>query len=111
MPLTPKSPKDLALAPVAAQIDQNLQRLREMPDDAGIDFELALELDKPEFEHTRDERAARVLAVALRGVDTHGWHAEITEDGSAVRLTGGSVSLDIALGAAVQHYIQTPVAV
>ncbi len=101
----PKTPKDLALAPVAAEIDRNLQRLRDLDDDEGIDFELSLELDKPPFVHSRHERAARVLAVALRGVDLHGWNAEITEDAAAVRLTGGSVSLDISVGAAVRDYI------
>lgn len=109
MTLTPKTPKDLALAPVAVQIDRNLQRLRDLTDEE-IHYELALALDKPEFEGTREERAERVLAVALRGVDTYGWDAEITEDGAAVRLTGGSVSLDISLGAAVRDYIEALVA-
>jgi len=106
----PKTPKDLALAPVAAQIDMNLRRLRERTP-SEIDYEVSLELDKPAIPNTRDMRSERVLMVALRDVDLHGWHAEMTPDLSAVRLSGGSVSLDIAVGAAVMQFIQEPVAV
>jgi hypothetical protein len=105
MSLHPKTPKDLALAPVAAGIDTNLQRLRDRHTDAEIEYELALELNEPVAAVDRAERATRVLAVALRDVDLHGWDAEVTEDGSAVRLRGGSVSVDIAVGAAVQRYV------
>jgi hypothetical protein len=105
MSLHPRTPKDLALAPVAARIDANVQRLRERPEEAQIEYELTLELNEPAETDDRDERAARVLAVALRGVDLHGWDAEVTDDGSAIQLSGGSVSLDIALGAAVQRFV------
>ena len=105
MSLHPKSAKDLSLAPVAAAIDVNLQRLRGHRSVEGIEFELSLELDRPPAAETRDERAMRVLAVALRDVDLHGWNAEITDDGSGVRLTGGSVSLDLSVGAPVQRYV------
>lgn len=111
MTYSPKNPKDLVLAPVAAGIDRNLQRLRSKDTEFDVEFELQLELDRPSFDDTRDERAARVLALALRDVDMHGWSAAITEDGSAVRLTGGSVSLDISLGALTQQFIdRMPVA-
>jgi hypothetical protein len=105
MSLHPKTPKDLALAPVAAGIDANLQRLRERLDDAQIEYELTLELNEPAERDDRDERAMRVLALALRDVDLHGWDANVTEDGSAIQLSGGSVSLQIALGAAVQQFV------
>jgi hypothetical protein len=110
MSLHPKTPKDLALAPVAAAIDANLERLRARQDDTTIEYELTLELNEPAETDDRDERAARVLAVALRDVDLHGWDAEVTDDGSAIRLSGGSVSLQIALGASVQRFVG-PVAV
>jgi len=105
MSLHPKSAKDLALAPVAAAVDANLQRLRERPDDAQIEYELTLELNEPAQADDRDERAGRVLALALRSVDLHGWDATVTDDGSAVQLRGGSVSLQVALGATVQRYV------
>ncbi len=105
MSLHPKSPKDLALAPVAAAIDSNLRRLREQRTAAQIEYELALELNQPTAAVDRAERATRVLAVALRDVDLHGWAAELTDDGSAVRLAGGSVSVDLAVGASVQRYV------
>jgi len=106
----PKSPKDLALAPVAVQVDQNLRRLRDLTP-TQIDYEIALELDKPAIPNTPEMRAERVLQVALRDVEMHGWHAEITPDYSAVRLSGGSVSLDISTGATVPEFIADPVAV
>jgi hypothetical protein len=108
---SPKTPKDLALAPVAVGIDLNLQRLRAKETQEGIEFELQLELDRPAFADTREERADRVLRVALRDVDMHGWAAAMTPDGSAVRITGGSVSLDVSVGAAAQRFIDVaPVA-
>jgi hypothetical protein len=108
MTLRPKVPTDMALAPVAAEIDINLQRLRDKsPGD--IQFELELELDRPLFANTRDVRAAQVLRVALRNVDRHGWEGVITGDGCRLHLTGGSVTLDLGLGAAVMGYIETGV--
>jgi hypothetical protein len=108
MTIRPKVPTDMALAPVAAEIDINLQRLRDKsPGD--IQYELGLELDRPLFVNTRDERAIQVLRVALRNVDPHGWKGVITGDGCRLHLTGGSVTLDLGLGAAVMGYIEAGV--
>jgi hypothetical protein len=104
MTIPPKEPKDLALAPVAAAIDLNLRRLRDKTPDA-IDYELTLELNNPIMSDDADERADRVLRVALRDVDMHHWSAAVTDDRSSVRLSGGSVSIDLGLGAAVLSYI------
>jgi hypothetical protein len=103
--IPPRVPRDFLLAPVAAEIDINLQRFRDLPDDE-LRYELALELDRPELRGTRDERAQRVLEAALRNVDTHHWNAAITDDGARLRLTGGSVSLDVGLSAAILRYIE-----
>ena len=100
----PKVAHDLTLAPVAVAIDENLQRLRNKTS-TELDFELALELDKPEFSHTREERAERIRRVSIRDVDLHGWNAEITHDGHSVHLSGGSVTIDIGLSAAISHFI------
>jgi hypothetical protein len=100
----PKNVRDLALAPVAAEIDHNLQRLRGKSGDE-IRYELELELDEPAKVDSRDARAELVLALAVRGVDLRGWSTAITEDGSAVRLSGGSVSLDVALGTTVTAFV------
>jgi hypothetical protein len=105
MTLHPKVPIDILLAPVAAEIDGNLQRLRGRTP-VEIDTELQLELDKPLFENSRDERAGRVLRAAIRNVDLHPWNGAITEDGSGLRLTGGSVTIDLSLGAQVTRYIE-----
>jgi hypothetical protein len=105
MTIHPKNHKDLMLAPVAAEIDLNLQRLRAgSPQDVGA--ELELELDRPAMCTQRDDRAQLVLRQALRDVDLHGWTAAITDDAARVHLDGGSVSLDLGLSAAITTYIE-----
>jgi hypothetical protein len=105
MNMYPKQQRDLLLAPIAAEIDLNLQRLRgKSPHDVGV--ELELELDKPALGIDRDVRTKLVLRQALRDVELHGWSAAITDDFSSVHLDGGSVSLDLGLGAAVGEYIR-----
>jgi len=105
MTIHPKQQKDLFLAPVASEIDINLQRMR---DESVRDVEatLELELDKPAMTADRDERAGLVLRQALRNVDMHGWRAAITTDGCRVHLDGGSVSIDLGLSANIAAYIQ-----
>lgn len=105
MTIHPKTQKDLMLAPVAAAIDLNLQRVRDRSL-ADVIAELELELDRPAVSTQRDRRAELVLRQALRHVDLHGWNAAITPDGCRLHLNGGSVSLDLGLGAAITQYIQ-----
>jgi len=104
MTVHPKNQKDLMLAPVAAEIDRNLQRLRV---DSAFDVlaELELELDRPAMYAGADERAELVLRQALRNVDMHGWTATLSEDASRVHLEGGSVSIDLGLSPAITSYI------
>jgi hypothetical protein len=105
MVIHPRQTKDLVLAPVAAAIDLNLQRLRERtPSD--VEAELELELDCRAMSSDRDERAKLVLRQAVRGVDMHGWTGVITEDGCGLHLDGGSVSIDLALSAGITTYIE-----
>jgi hypothetical protein len=108
MTLHPRHHKDLVLAPVAAEIDLNLQRIRDSsPRD--VFARLELELDRPAMCTERDARAELVLRQALRGVELHGWTAAITEDGARLRLGGGSVSLELGLSAGIMTYIQAGV--
>jgi hypothetical protein len=109
MTIHPKKQKDLLLAPVAVEIDFNLQRMREFAA-REVEAELELELDRPAVSAERAERAELVLRQALRNVDLHGWTASITEDGTRVHLTGGSVALDLGLSAGITSYIQDGVA-
>lgn len=104
MALLPKSPEDVTLAPVAASIDRNLQRLRDRGP-GEIEYELQLQLDRPLIVNSRAERAEHVLRAALRNVEMHGWHGSITDDGCRLRLSGGSVTLDLGLGGSVMEYI------
>jgi hypothetical protein len=101
----PKHQKDLTLAPVAAEIDLNLQRLRDKSL-RDVEAQLELELDTAAMSRDREERAGLVLRQALRSVEMHGWNASITDDGSRVHLDGGSVSIDLGLSANVTAYIQ-----
>ena len=105
MSLHPKNPKDLLLAPVAVQIDRNLERLRN-GSARQVEAELELELDRPANPVDRGERVELVLRQALRNVELHGWSAAITDDGSRVHLDGGSVSLDVGLSSAITQYIE-----
>jgi hypothetical protein len=93
------------LAPVAAEIDLNLQRMRDgSPRD--VLQELELELDRPAARVDRDERAQLVLEQALRNIDLHSWCAAISDDGCRLHLSGGSVSLDLGLGDGIISYIR-----
>jgi hypothetical protein len=105
MALHPKVPMDLALAPVAAEIDLNLQGLRDLTPDA-LDLELQLRLDRPPIPNTRDARATLMLRAALRNVELHGWTGSISDDGCRLHLSGGSVSLDLGLSAGIMGYIR-----
>ncbi len=110
MTLHPKAAKDLMLAPVAAEIDLNLQRLRDKSAQ-GVEAELEFELDRPAMSVDRQERERLVLRQALRDVDLHGWNAAVAGDGSSIRLHGGSVSLDLAVGAGASTYINDGIGV
>jgi hypothetical protein len=104
MALLPKDPADFALAPVAVHIDQNLARIRDMTK-TQIGDDLVLQLNDLPDGDDPDERAERVRAVALRLVDMHGWEAEITHDYARLRLTGGSVPVELGLSATIHDYI------
>jgi hypothetical protein len=105
MALHPKNQKDLLLAPVAVEIDLNLQRMRNCSPQQ-VEAELELELDRPAMCSERDERAQLVLRQALRNVDLHGWNAAVTADGHRIHLDGGSVSLDLGLSSGITGYIE-----
>jgi hypothetical protein len=105
MNLHPKTPVDLALAPVAAGIDLNLQELRDLePDQLNLALQLAN--DRPPIPDNRAERATQVLRAALRNVELHGWDGSISDDGCRLHLSGGSVTLDLGLGATIMSYIE-----
>jgi hypothetical protein len=104
MTLHPKRPTDLTLAPVAAEIDQNLQSLRDAdPKDVAGAITLTLNENVGE---TREQRAKQVYLTATRDVDLHGWTAAISEDSTRIQLRGGSVKLDVGLSATLRAYIE-----
>jgi hypothetical protein len=105
MPVHPRTPKDLLLAPVAAEIDLNLQYLRDKSPD-GIDDALALAFNLDTAGADRAQRKAWILEEALRMVELHDWHAEITDDAARLRLSGGTVTIDLGLSATILQYIE-----
>jgi hypothetical protein len=104
MTVHPREPKDLMLAPVAVQVDLNLQRLRGRTADQ-IEYELGLELDRDGRYRDRAGRAELVRRQATRNVELHGWTTAITDDCCRLHLEGGSVSLDLGLSAGITAYI------
>jgi hypothetical protein len=105
MTLRPKTPKDLLLAPVAAQIDLNLQEIRDLPPGKIADT-LGLVLNADRADVGRGQRAARILEFGVRSVELHEWDTEITDDAARLRLSGGSVSLDLGLSASITDYVE-----
>jgi hypothetical protein len=102
--LHPRIPKDLALAPVAAAIDINLDHLRDKtPTEIERELELALNRGAP---GTPEERATNVRDAALRNVELHGWEVSVTEDFCRLRVSGGSVKLDLGLSESILRYIR-----
>lgn len=106
MTLRPKAPKDMMLAPVAAAIDLNLQPLRDKST-TEIAQTLAIALNIDPAGRSPAERADWVLEEALRAVELHDWHGEITGDFARLRLSGGSVSIELGLSASLQRYIES----
>ena len=104
MPVMPKTPTDLALAPVAAGVDQNLRRFRDTSPELLVE-EVVLSLNCEPGE-TRAARAKQILEVATRNVDLHGWTVAISEDATRLQLRGGSVDLDVGLSARLRDYIE-----
>ncbi len=104
--MRPKVPKDLSLAPVAAEVDHNLQRIRDLPDADAINREIVLETNMSASNGSAEERRKQLLGYALRNVEMHGWDAAISEDGARLRLSGGSVSLDLGLSASLLRYLE-----
>jgi hypothetical protein len=104
MTVIPKTPIDLVLAPVAAEIDRNLRSLRDADPGLLVDH-LAFSLNADPG-RTREERARQVLEVATRQVELHGWTAVISDDATRLQLRGGSVELDVGLSARLRDYIE-----
>ena len=103
--IRPREPMDLMLAPVAVEIDMNLERLRTLGP-VEIEADLQLELDAPLILNTRAERADRIVRVAIRNVDLHGWVGEINEDASSLILRGGSATIHLALSPTLRRYVE-----
>ena len=74
------------------------------PGDLGDALAIAFNVDREGAD--RVERAARILDEAVRGVELHDWAAEITDDAARLRLSGGSVSIELGLSPTIRSYIE-----
>lgn len=104
MTLRPKTPVDLTLAPVAAEIDLNLQGLRDESVESIADA-VAFTLNATPAA-TRAGRAAQIVELAVRGVELHGWEAGISDDATRLQLRGGSVPLDVGLSDRIRRFVE-----
>jgi len=105
MPLLPKEPTDLALAPVAVQIDRNLAQIRDMtPEEIRVN--VALQLNAVTSD-TDSGRAEQIQDVAVRAVEMHNWRADVSADFTRLKLSGGSVSLELGLSDSIRRYIES----
>jgi hypothetical protein len=105
MTVKPRQQKDLMLAPVAVEIDSNLQSMRDKSVH-DVEAQLELKLDTPAMRTIRGEREDLILRSAIHNVEMHGWSAAITDDGCRVHLEGGSVSIDLGLSPSITAYIE-----
>lgn len=105
MPATrPHSAADLALAPVAINIERNIAELRSSDD---LEFALALTLnDDSAWYHDAGQRAARIARAASRGVDLHGWQAHPALDLRGLLLQHGDYQVTLMFGRKLDRYIE-----
>lgn len=99
----PRSPADLALAPVLISIERNLAQVRDSDD---LEYALALALnDDSGWYHSATERADRVQQLATRGVDLHGWHVSPAPDRQGLLVTHGHNRVSLMLGRRLADYV------
>lgn len=105
MPATrPHSVADLALAPVAINIERNIAELRSSDD---LEFALALELnDDSSWYHDRVQRAWRIARAVTRGVELHGWQACPAPDMQGLLLEHGEYQVTLMFGKKLDRYIE-----
>ena len=53
------------------------------------------------------ERAEQIRDVAVRNVDMHHWRADVSADFTRLKLSGGSVSLELGLSDSIRRYIES----
>ena len=102
--LHPHSVTDLALAPVVIHIERNLAQVR---DSADLEYAFALALnDDNGWYHSPAERAGRVLQVALREVELHGWQAGPTPDLQGLMISHGEYRVCVMFGRRLAEYVE-----
>lgn len=99
----PRSPADLALAPVLINIERNLARVRDSDD---LEYALALALnDDGGWYRSAEERAERVQQLATRNVDLHGWHVTPSPDRQGLVVEHNHYRVSLMLGKRLAGYV------
>jgi len=99
----PRSPADLALAPVLISIERNLARVRDSDD---LEYALALALnDDGGWYKSAAERADRVVQLATRNVDLHGWRVTPAPDRQGLVVEHGHHHVSLMLGRRLADYV------
>ena len=99
----PRSPADLALAPVLINIERNLARVRDSDD---LEYALALALnDDSGWYRSPAERADRVQQLATRNVDLHGWHVTPSPDLQGLVIEHSHNRVSLMLGKRLAGYV------
>jgi len=99
----PHSPADLALAPVLISIERNLAQVRDSDD---LEYALALALgDDSGWYKSAAERVDRVVQLATRNVDLHGWHVSPAPDRQGLVVEHGHYRVSLMLGRRLAGYV------
>jgi hypothetical protein len=99
----PHSAADLALAPVLINIERNLAQVR---DSGDLEYALALALnDDNSWYHSAAERADRLVQLATRNVDLHGWSVVPTPDFQGLAVQHSEYRVSVMLGRRLADYI------
>ncbi len=96
----PHDTTDILLAPVALDLDQQLDQLGAL-DQAEIHFLVALTTDREP--NSLDRRRELLLASLVRDVDTHGW--DVAWHARGLRLEHGGRQVVLGLPASVRLFV------
>lgn len=96
----PHDATDILLAPVALQLDQQLEQLGALDHDELV-FLVALETDREP--RTPDQRRDLLIEALARDVDTHGWQLEWVDRG--LRLAHEERHVVLGLPASVREFV------
>ena len=100
MPTAPHDLVDLFLAPVALEVDKNINDLGKL-DVRGLALRVALESDRPD--HTREQRESGLITTITHLVDLRGW--QVTWDARGIRLSHAGHTLVLGVPKTFEQFV------